>query len=78
MSRNSPVCSVPVESLGGVLLGAVHDAVTLGQGERTVEKKKIKFVQQLDLVIIPYSYMTHTHTRTHIHTYTHLPMSAQQ
>ena len=40
VSRNSPVCSVPVESLGGVLLGAVHDAVTLGQGERTVEKKK--------------------------------------
>ena len=40
MSRNSPVRSVPVESLGGVLLGAVHDeAVTLGQGERTVEKK---------------------------------------
>ena len=40
VSRNSPVRSVPVESLGGVLLGAVHDAVTLGQGERTVEKKK--------------------------------------
>ena len=40
VSRNSPVCSVPVESLGGVLLGVLHDeAVTLGQGERTVGKK---------------------------------------
>ena len=40
VSRNRPVCSVPVESLGGVLLGALHDeVVTLGQGERTVGKK---------------------------------------
>ena len=47
VSRNSPVRSVPVESLGGVLLGAVHDAVTLGQGERTVEKKKSNLCNNL-------------------------------
>ena len=42
VSRNRPVCSVPVESLGGMLLGALHDeAVTLGQDERTVEKKNL-------------------------------------
>lgn len=40
MSRNSPVRSVPVELLGGVLLGALQDeAVTLGKGERTAGKK---------------------------------------
>lgn len=45
MSRNSPVCSVPVELLGGVLLGALQEeAVTLGKGERTAEKKKTNFV----------------------------------
>ena len=68
MSRNSPVRSVPVELLGGVLLGALQDeAVTLGKGERTAGKKDKICVTSVVSVL---SYTTNPHT--------HLPVSAQQ